>query len=97
MLLLLLAPSRMSYSAGTENCKRINTSILRSREGAPGLEGAGLRIDVFWASPAAKKSIVMQQTKRRTAGKHLIIPTSTGLDYLNIPPGEAKGSGERKN
>src|ERR1700722_6501053 len=97
MLLLLLPPSRMSYSGGTENWERIDTSILRSREGAPGVEGPGLRRDVFWASTAAKKSIVMQQTNRRTAREHLIVPTSTGLDYLNIPHGEACRRGDRRN
>src|ERR1700677_3567683 len=95
MLLLLLAPSWMSYSGGTENCERINTSVFRSREGTIGLEDAGLRRDVFWASPAARTSIVTQETNRRTAGRCLIVPTSIALDYLNTPPGEAKGTGER--
>src|SRR5580698_8926681 len=90
MLLLILAPSWMSYSGGTENCERINTSILRSREASLGLEDVGLGRDVFWASPATSTSIVTQEANRRTAGKYLIVPTSTGPDYLNLPPGEAR-------
>src|ERR1700722_225195 len=97
MLLLILAPSWMSYSGGTENCERINTSILRSREGLLGLEDAGLRRDVFWASPAARTSIIRQETNRQSAGECLIC---SYLDHTRLsqhPPWRSQGAESDRN